>query len=102
MKELEEYINIKDFKDGHAYYVERKTGRIAVADMGRYGMFNEDLGPVNTEDGVLYLDFTRDVKVYHDWDGDLYHVPLTPDMGETYNMVVSQAERKWIGDTFNW
>ena len=99
---MEDFINIKDFDDGHAYYIERSSGRIAVADMGRFGMFNVDYGPKNTEDGVLYLDFTREVKTYHDWEGDLFHVPLTPDMGETLNMVVSKAEREWIAETFQW
>lgn len=100
---MEDYINIKDFKDGHAYYIERSSGRIAVADMGRFGLFGVDYGPKNTDDGVLYLDFTKSVEEFPIADGETkYYVPLTPDMGATCNMVVSKAERDWILETFRW
>jgi hypothetical protein len=99
---MEDFINIKDFNDGHAYYVERSTGRIAVADMGRFGALNKDYGPRNTEDGVMYLDFSRNIKEQRDWVGWTYLVPLTPSMGATFNTIVSEAERQWIKETFKW
>jgi hypothetical protein len=99
---MEDFINIKDFNDGHAYYVERSTGRIAVADMGRFGMFNKDYGPRNTEDGVMYLDFTRNVEERHGRVNTKYLIPLIPAMGATFTTIVSEAERQWIKETFNW
>lgn len=101
---MDNFIKIKEFRDGHAYYVERESGRITVADMGRFGRFDQDLGPTNTDDGVLYLDFTREVKGGVDRHRNKkFWVPLTPDrVNESTHMVVSEIERLWIEQTFNW
>lgn len=49
---MNRFILIKSFGSGHRYFIDRTNGRIAVADeSGRT--------PDQTDDGVLYADFTR-------------------------------------------
>ena len=98
---MNEFINIKDFKDGHAYYVHRATGKIAVADMGRFDSFGNDLGPRNTEDGLVYLNFEREPNPFANQRG-AFRVPLIESMGVTTATIVSSAEREWLKETFNW
>lgn len=55
---------VMQVEDGHKYFLDRGSGRIGVADQSGYF-------PHQTEDGVLWLDKTRSVRVE---DGDHIHI----------------------------
>lgn len=76
----------------HNYFRDRKTGYIAIADdSGKY--------PDETDDGILYVDFTRKLKVSHKPTyrrGWCYAIPLiTPD-GKKCQTTGDDREAVWL------
>lgn len=75
---------IRDFKKEHKFFREWSTGRIAIAD--RSGFWPEE-----TDDGVLFLDLSRKIKLTREglaWvplvnqDGDELSTIAGPNSGE--------------------
>jgi hypothetical protein len=73
-------------RDAHKYFRELSTGKIGIADLS--GLYPEE-----TDDGVLYVDFTREMTGPGRYG---YSLPLTRASGELCSTLVSPEERMWL------
>lgn len=88
---------IRAFKDGHRFYTDAETGRIAVADQGALDNRHRiDLGPEATDDGVLWLDFSREV-IRHSMG---FSIPLEAPDGRRSSTPADLQEVNYVVDTF--
>lgn len=98
-KKGEAYMWVKelDIRNGHRFFRDQITGRVAVAD--RSGTL-----PQNTDDGVLWLDTSRDMTAgmatsssdARPWAS----VPLVRDNGDTCSMGVGLKDATRIAGLF--
>lgn len=90
---------LRAYLDGHRYYLDRKTRRIAVADQSVLdNPSSADMGPCHAADGVLYLDWSRKLV----FTGSGFSAPLIDDDLTPTSTPVSQMEADWLNRTFNW
>lgn len=78
--------------DGHKYFRDRATGRVAIADWsGDY--------PQQTDDGVLWLDL-QNRPVSLDVLNNTASIPLVDDNGRRSRTVADLHEAAWIIENF--
>ena len=98
-------VIMKFVGDGHVYYREQFTNRIAIADQSCIGRYGDVLPPTCQDDkscGVLYIDFDN----IDDWDlpfkidgltgKKIYSLPLITANGEEYSTLILQAELDFL------
>lgn len=77
-------------RDTHKYFRENASDRIAIADLsGTY--------PDQTDDGVLYLDFSRNMTIKDDSTGGVrLWLPVIDAKGRKSSTPMSGAEYHWV------
>ncbi len=66
--------------EGHHLYRDTSNGQVVIADHSNDDECGESGGPEGTDDGVLYVDFTRPVTLH--WGTstpDVYAIPVIGD-----------------------
>lgn len=91
---------IKAFKDGHRFYTDGITGRIAVADQSVFDSPDRvDHGPHTSADGLLFVDFSRPIPNASDWRG-WPSLGVVDTDGNKSMTTLSHAERDWLREVF--
>ena len=99
----ERFKFIKAFRNGHRFYTDGETGRIGVADqscersVGRFGT------PEDTDDGILWLDFSRVPEYQHTGWGEHFSFPIIKAEANglnSYSTPCSESEYDWLNQTF--
>lgn len=89
---------IKAFKDGHRFYTDSLYGKIVIADQSAYDYrTGVDLGPDKTDDGVVFLDFSRNITVV---PSGAYLVPVRLANLDECQTIASKEEAEWLRQTF--
>lgn len=100
---------VTTFKTGHRLWFDRQSRRYSIADLSgdisfRYGR------PNNTDDGVLWLDPKRPIKLpteypirtMRDVEGLTLSIPAIDPDGTSFSFLASGVELKWLVRNFNW
>lgn len=85
-------LRMPRFDDGHKFFRDRATGRVAIADWsGDY--------PHQTDDGVLWLDLqSRPMTV--DFAKNIAFIPLLDSKGQQTSTIAGLDEAAWVIETF--
>lgn len=111
-----EWKFMKKIPYGHSFWMHTDTGRIAMADDSALDRFNQHRGPEYTDDGVMYLDFSRHLEVSRPYWADfklIFSIPIVrPTEGNKdylnsagFNATWASGgseEGGWLMETFNW
>jgi hypothetical protein len=102
------YHIIKSFHNGHIYYREQYTNKIAIGDQSCIDRENNILPPTASDDhpstGVCYIDFDRVAlrwELAYKKDPEvagrkIYQLPLIGERGQKFSSPISETERQWL------
>lgn len=78
---------------GHHIYRDLSDGRLVIADHSNDNEYGDPGGPEGTDDGVLYVDFTRPLTVCEGTQTPaVYSLPLVKENGRESDCLSQLAE----------
>ena len=81
--------------DGHRIFPEHDTSRIAIAD-------NSGREPQDTDDGVMWLDFARNLAVVSAGGHEMFYIPLINDKDDESRTISNAATLLVLAAMLEW